>query len=167
MTVCEICDMLRNELYDNGYEYGFYQDGIKYRPDMSSGFDNRYDHLARTIYRVQQPFVTMREKCGTCIDAILVMRELLNNCGIENKMWLLYNRESNRPHTVLTFHAEERTVYLELTPQSSKPWYGKEQIYPSDDAFITEYRNTGYEVYDITDSVVPNEPPLFLFPQYE
>ncbi len=165
MTIREICDILRNELYDNGYEYGFYLDGTKYRPDMKNGFDHRYDRLARTVYRVQLPLVTMREKIGTCIDAMLVMRLLLDNCGIDSRLWLLYNKEKNRPHTVLTFRTENKTVYLELTPQSSKPWYGKERIYRCDDEFMMEYRDMGYDVYDITASVVPDEPPHFLFPQ--
>ena len=42
MTITKICDILKNELLNNGYEYGFVVDGKKYRPDMSNGFDNEY-----------------------------------------------------------------------------------------------------------------------------
>lgn len=33
MTISEICDILRKELYNNGYEYGFVLDGKKYKPN--------------------------------------------------------------------------------------------------------------------------------------
>ena len=42
MTIKEICDILRAELYDNGFEYGFIVDGQKYKPNMKDGFDNEY-----------------------------------------------------------------------------------------------------------------------------
>ncbi len=34
MTITRICDMLRKELLNNGYEYGFVAGGKKYKPDM-------------------------------------------------------------------------------------------------------------------------------------
>ena len=35
-------------------------------------------------------------------------------------------------HAILTFETEARVVYLELTPQCRKPWYGKELLYESE-----------------------------------
>ncbi len=162
MNISEICNILKTELYDNGYEYGFYLNGRKYRPDISSGFDAEYDKQAKTIYRVQQPAVTMREKIGTCIDAVLVMRHLLSNHSISSKIWLLYNKDKNKPHTILTFSAEEKIVYLELTPQSAKPWYGKEIVYSCEEDMLSEYRSNNYDVDDVTDSIIPDAQPSFL-----
>ena len=34
-----ICQLLKDELLDNGYEYGFYLNGKTCKPDMSNGFD--------------------------------------------------------------------------------------------------------------------------------
>ena len=129
MKIPEICDLLRSELLNNGYEYGFYLDGKKYKPDMSKGFDDEYARLSRSIYRVQAPLVTMREKIGICVDTVLVMKTMLDKRGIPSKIWLTFNRVKGSPHTILTFEAENKIVYLELTPQSSKAWYGKEIIY--------------------------------------
>ena len=95
MTIIEICDMLKKELLNNGYEYGFVADGKKYKPDMSNGFDSEYYQQSLTIYRVQEPLVTMKEKIGTCVDAVLVMKRILDIHGIFSKIWLLYNKEKN------------------------------------------------------------------------
>lgn len=65
MTVVEICNRLRQELFNNGYEYGFYLGGKKYKPDMNKGFDSEYYDLSMTIYRIQEPADTSREKIGT------------------------------------------------------------------------------------------------------
>ena len=42
MTINEICDMLRKELFNSDYEYGFIIDNHKYTPDMNNGFDFEY-----------------------------------------------------------------------------------------------------------------------------
>ncbi len=162
MSIFEICDMLRSELFNNGYEYGFYMNGKKYKPDISSGFDNEYYQLSKTIYRVQPPYVTIREKTGTCVDATLVMKQFLDECDIPSKIWLLYERARNKVHTILTFAAEERIVYLELTPQSAKPWYGREIIYQSEQEFLKEFESADREITDVTDQIVIGEPPEFL-----
>ena len=159
MTIREICGLLRKKLFNNGYEYGFYLNGKKYKPDMSKGFDEEYFQLSKTLYRVQEPFITVREKIGTCIDAVLVMRELLNEYGIPCRIWLIFK---NSPHTILTFEAEEKIVYLELTPQSTKPSYGKEIIYENEQAFVAEYRENGYDISDVTDYIEIGRPPDFL-----
>ena len=52
MHINEICDLLRNELYNNGYEYGFLIDGRKYKLDMLLGFDAESYRLATTVYCV-------------------------------------------------------------------------------------------------------------------
>ncbi len=162
MSISEICDMLRSELFNNGYEYGFYLNGRKYKPDISSGFDNEYYQLSKTIYRVQPPCVTMREKTGTCVDAVLVMKQLLDECNVPSKIWLLYERARNKVHTILTFAAEERIVYLELTPQSAKPWYGKELIYQNEQELLQEFSSDEREITDVTDQIVIGEQPEFL-----
>jgi len=161
MTIIEICDVLKKELLNNGYEYGFVVDGKKYKPDMS-GFDEEYYRLSTTIYRVQDPSVTMKEKIGTCVEAVMVMKHLLDEQGVPNKIWLLYNQKKHKVHTVLTFEAEDKVVYLELTPQSAKEWYGKELIYADEREFLQEYVENGYEVSDVTDRVVVGEQPMFL-----
>lgn len=162
MTIIEICDMLRKELFNNGYVYGFVLDGKKYRPNMEQGFDDEYYKLSTTIYRVQAPSVTLKEKIGTCIETVLVMRFLLDEYSISSKIWLLYNRKKNKVHTILTFEAEGKIVYLELTPQSSKAWYGKEIIYFCEREFLQEYESKDYDVSDVTDLVVIGEQPEFL-----
>ena len=40
---------------------------------------------------------------------------------------------NNKVHTILTFNVSDKTIYLELTPQSNKPYYGKEIIYNNED----------------------------------
>lgn len=159
MKIPEICDLLRSELLNNGYEYGFYLDGKKYKPDMSKGFDDEYARLSRSIYRVQAPLVTMREKIGICVDTVLVMKTMLDERGIPSKIWLLFNKVKGSPHTILTFEAEGKIVYLELTPQSSKPFYGKEIVYESEHDMITEYHKNGYDITDVTRAVVIGSSP--------
>jgi len=161
-TIQEICNILRAELFNTDYEYGFVVNGQKYKPNMENGFDKDYYHLSTTIYRVQDPVTTMKEKIGTCVDAVLVMKQLLDNLKIPNKIWLLYNKQKNKVHTILTFEAENKTVYLELTPQSSKAWYGKEIIYSNEQEFLLGYKNNGYDISDVTDSIVIRQQPEFL-----
>ena len=162
MTTTRLCDILRAELLENGYEYGFLLNGVKVKPDFTAGFDREYDRLARTTYRVQPVSLTRREKIGTCIEAVLVMQELLDQQNISNKIWLLYQRKKGKAHTVLTFQAEEKTVYLELTPQSAKPWYGKELLYENEADFLQTYRQKGFEIYDVTGEIEIGQPPRFL-----
>ena len=161
MTITEICDVLKKELLNNGYEYGFVVDGKKYKPDMS-GFDEEYYRLSMTIYRVQDPSVTMKEKIGTCVEAVMVMKHLLDEQGVPSKIWLLYNPKKNKVHTVLTFVAEAKVVYLELTPQSAKEWYGKELVFTDACEFCQWYEEKGYEVSDVTERVFVGEKPMFL-----
>lgn len=162
MTITKICDLLRKELFNNGYEYGFVLDGRKYKPDMSDGFDSEYYRLSMTIYRVQPPSVTMKEKTGTCVETVLVMKSMLEEYGIKNKIWLLFIKVKRKVHTILTFEAEGKVVYLELTPQSAKAWYGKEIVYSSEEEFLAEYRVNNYDVSDVTEDIVIGEQPEFL-----
>ena len=74
----------------------------------------------------------------------------------------MHDRKSEKFHTVLTFYLEDKVVYLELTPQSGKPWYGKEMVFESEQSFIDGYKKDGYEVIDITDSVIIGEAPDFV-----
>ena len=162
MTITELCNLLRKELFRTGYEYGFVLDGKIYKPDISNGFDAKYYELSTTIYRVQAPVITKKEKVGTCVETTLVMKELLDALAVPNKIWLLYNKGKNKVHTILTFEAEQKLVYLELTPQSSKPWYGKELIYENEQEFLSEYTKNNYEVSDVTTAIVIGQPPNFL-----
>ena len=162
MKIVEICDALRKELVNTGYEYGFVVDGQIYKPNMARGFDAAFYHLANTISRVQDPEVTKQTKVGTCIDAVLVMRQILETYNVPSKIWLTHHKQKNKVHTVLTFLAEGKTVYLELTPQSSKPWYGKELVYDDEDAFLQAQEKDGYEIFDVTDQVIIGERPYFL-----
>lgn len=162
MKIIDLCNVLRAELLNNGYEYGFVVDGQIYKPNMADGFDAAFYHLAQTISLVQDPAVTKKEKVGTCIDAVLVMRQTLAPYNIPNKIWLLYHPQKNKAHTIITFEAEGKIVYLELTPQSSKPWYGKEIIYDDEQTFLKEQENNGLEIFDVTDRVIVGERPQFL-----
>ena len=73
MTIKDICDILRAELYNNGFEYGFIVNDQKYKPNMDNGFDNEYYHLAKTIYIVQAPSVTLskQKRIETSLSACL------------------------------------------------------------------------------------------------
>lgn len=154
MLITEICDCLRQELYKNGYQYGFYYDGRKYTPDFSNGFDAEFFNLQKTIYRIQNPQDTMKEKIGTCIDAVIVMKSILDEINVKSKIWLLHQNVKRPPHTILTFEAEEKLVYLELTPQSNKPWYGKEIIYKSEHSFIESFQKDNFTIIEITDQII-------------
>ena len=160
--ITRLCDMLRKELLNNGYEYGFVVDGKKYKPDMSNGFDEEYYNQAKTMSIVQDPLVTMQEKIGTCVDTVVVMKHLLDAQKVSSKIWLLYNPMKNKVHTVLTFKVERMVVYLELTPQSSKDCYGKELVYADESEFLQGYVDRGFEVSEVTERVVVGERPEFL-----
>ena len=162
MTIQEACDLLKGELLDNGYEYGFYLDGVKYRPDPALGFDAGFQRDLLTDYRIQNPSDTQREKIGTCNDVALLMKTLLASRGVPGKIWLLDYARGKKFHTILTFQAENQVIYLELTPQSRKPWYGKELLYASEAQLISEYRKTDCELTDVTDSVRAGSTPEFI-----
>lgn len=167
MEVKRICDLLRNELYNNNYEYGFYLEGKKYKPNMNNGFDKDFFNLLLTKYKVQNPIDTIREKIGTCNDVVLVMKKILDEEKINNKIWLLHNIEKNKVHTILTFKICEKIVYLELTPQSNKPNYAKEIIYNTEEEFINYFEKQGFEVIDITNDIIPGEYPNFSLKFYK
>ena len=162
MTIKEICNILKSNLYNNGFEYGFIVDGRKYKPNMKNGFDNDYYHLSITIYTVQDPSITLKEKIGTCVDAVLAMKSILDSLNVSSKIWLLYNKKKNKVHTILTFEAENKIIYLELTPQSSKTWYGQEIVYRSEQEFLSTYENYDYDISDVTNMIVVGQRPYFL-----
>ena len=159
MTISEICDILKSKLYKTGFEYGFVLNGIKYKPNMEHGFDYKYQQFVEQIYVVQKPEDTLNYKIGTCIDTVILMSSLLDNLEVQYKIWLLDNKK--KVHTILTFNAENRIVYLELTPQSSKPWYGNEIIYSNENELQNHYNNNGFDIIDITDKIVVGERPHF------
>ena len=167
MEIKRICDLLRNELYNNNFEYGFYLEGKKYKPNMNNGFDKEFFNLLLTKYKVQNPIDTMREKIGTCNDVVLVMKKILDEEKINNKIWLLHNIEKNKVHTMLTFKVCYKLVYLELTPQSNKPNYAKEIIYNTEYEFINYFEKQGFEVIDITNDIIPGEYPNFSLKFYK
>ena len=39
MKIAEISTLLKRELYENDYQYGFCFDGRKYTPNVKDGFD--------------------------------------------------------------------------------------------------------------------------------
>ena len=162
MTITEICIMLRNELYNTGYEYGFVANGKRYQPNMSNGFDNEYYQNSLTIYRVQDPNVTRKEKIGTCIETVVLIKQLLDELHVPCKLWLLHNKTKNKVHTIPIFEAEGKFVYLELTPQSAKSWYGKEIIYDNEQEFLKDYEQNNYDISDITSAIIIGEQPHFL-----
>ena len=90
------------------------------------------------------------------------MKSILNSLNVASKIWLLYNRKKNKAHTILTFEAESKIIYLELTPQSSKTWYGQEIVYPSEQEFLSTYENCDYDISDVTNMIVAGQRPYFL-----
>lgn len=162
MTIKEACDLLKDELLDNGYEYGFCLNGITNKPDFAKGFDEDFFDRLLKEYRVQDPKDTRQAKVGTCNDAVVLMKSILDEYGISSKIWLLHDRKDGKLHTVLTFYLEDKVIYLELTPQSGKPWYGKELIFDSEQSFMAGYIKNGCEVIDVTDSVIIGEVPDFV-----
>ena len=162
MTIKEACDLLKDELLDNGYEYGFCLNGITYKPDFAKGFDEDFFDRLLKEYRVQDSKDTRQAKVGTCNDAVVLMKSILDEYGISSKIWLLHDRKDGKLHTVLTFYLEDKVIYLELTPQSGKPWYGKELIFDSEQSFMAGYIKDGCEVIDVTDSVIIGEVPDFV-----
>ena len=157
-----ICRLLKDELLDNGYEYGFYLNEKTYKPDMSNGFDEKFFARLLSEYRIQNPRDTRKAKVGTCNDIVVLMKAILDEQNIPSKIWLLHDRQCGKFHTVLTFYIDNKTIYLELTPQSEKPWYGKEIVFDNEQSFISEYRKEGCEVIEITGSVVIGEAPEFV-----
>lgn len=113
----------------------------------------------KTIYRIQDPQDTMKEKIGTCIDAVMVMDKILYEINVQRKIWLLYHNVKKTPHTILTFAAEEKLVYLELTPQSNKPWYGKEIIYNDERDFIKEFQKKDFTIVEVTNKIIAGDRP--------
>ncbi len=101
-------------------------------------------------------------KIGTCNDIVILMKFILDKRSIPNKIWLLHDKQYGKFHTILTFIAENKTVYLELTPQSAKPWYGKEIVFEDEQGFVAQYTQNGIEVLDVTDSVIVGQAPDFL-----
>jgi hypothetical protein len=158
-----MCQLLKDELLDNGYEYGFYLNGKTYKPDMSNGFDEEFFGRLLSEYRIQNPRDTRLAKVGTCNDIVVLMKAILDEQNVPSKIWLLHDRQQGKFHTVLTFYIDNKTVYLELTPQSAKPWYGKEMVFDNEQSFISEYSKDGCEVIEITDSVIVGEAPEFIF----
>ena len=90
------------------------------------------------------------------------MKALLDQQKALNRIWLLYQREKGKAHTVLTFQVEGKTVYLELTHQSAKPWYGRELVYDSEETFQQAYYQKGFEIIDVTEQIEIGQPPRFL-----
>ena len=80
----------------------------------------------------------------------------------ESKIWILYNKKKNKVHTILTFETEHKIVYLELTPQSSKSWYGQEILYSSEQELMQEYEDNGYDISDVTNLITVGQRPYFL-----
>ena len=162
MLIQEACELLKTELLNNGYEYGFYLNGTSYRPDMTKGFDKEFFDRLLTEYRIQNPEDTMKAKVGTCHDAVVLMKSILDKHSVPSKIWLLHDIPNSKFHTVLTFCLENQTVYLELTPQSGKPWYGKEIIFDSEQSFVNEYKKNDCDVIDVTNDVIIGKAPDFL-----
>jgi hypothetical protein len=103
MKISDICEMLKNELYDNGYEYGFLLNGERCTPDMSGGFDENYYRLSLTEYVVQSHEDTMAEKIGTCVDAVMVMKKLLLEKDISSNKSLFIDKTNIYLHMFTNF----------------------------------------------------------------
>lgn len=80
--IVEILRLLKTELLDNGYLYGFYLNNRRVVPNMSLGFDEEFSRLITTEYRIQSPEITKREKVATCLDAYLELTPQSGNDGV-------------------------------------------------------------------------------------
>ena len=163
--ITRISNLLRGELYNTGYQYGFFWNGRRVVPDFTIGFDEVFGRLLTTEYRIQDPETTRKEKVGTCLDAVLVMKELLREAGKDGKIWMLFQKERKKFHSVLTFEVDDEIVYLELTPQSGKENYGKELVFDREDAFHQYWEEMNYTVQEITETCIPGIKPEFLLKQ--
>ena len=159
--IARICDLLRSELYGNGYRYGFCLDGSVVVPDASKGFDEAFGRLLAAQYRIQPPELTRKAKAATCLDAVLVMKDILRENGFDSRIWMVFDRERKKPHAVLTFTADQAAVYLELTPQSGKENYGKELVFEEEEAFIRYWEQKNCLIREITELCVPGRRPDF------
>ena len=101
----------------------------------------------------------MKEKIGTCTDAVMVMKAILDEINVQSKIWILRHNVKKDKHTTLTFVAEGKLVYLELTSQSNKPWYGKELLYDDEQNFIECFQNKNYAIAEITDKITVGDTP--------
>jgi len=162
MTINEICELLKKELLGTGYEYGFFLNGKTYKPDTANGFDRRFFKLLLTEYRIQNPDDTKASKVGTCNDIVVLMKSILDKYNVPCKIWLLHDTEHGKFHTILTFECENKTVYLELTPQTARANYGKEIIFEDEQSFVKQYSKNGCKATDITDFIVVGEAPDFI-----
>ena len=50
MLIQEACKLLKQELLNNGYEYGFYLNGKIYKPDITKGVDKAFFERLLTEY---------------------------------------------------------------------------------------------------------------------
>lgn len=157
----EVCGLLKDELLDNGFLYGFYLNDKRVVPDISLGFDKEFARLLTTEYRVQSPEVTRREKVATCLDAVVVMKDILKLKNIDSTIWMIYKKEKHKVHSVLTFEISDKVVYLELTPQSGKANYGKEILFDSVKDFEDYWINQGYILKNIDALCIPGVNPSF------
>ena len=96
------------------------------------------------------------------METVLVIKQLLDELHVPCKLWLLHNKTKNKVHTIPIFEAEGKFVYLELTPQSAKSWYGKEIIYDNEQEFLKDYEQNNYDISDITAAIIIGEQPHFL-----
>lgn len=121
--------MLKKELLNNGYEYGFYLDGVNYKPDAAKGYDEEFARVLLDDARIQDPSDTTRERIGAWIDIAVLIRTMRADRGVSSKIWLLHYTQRNAFHAILTFEAEGGVVDLKLTPQSRKPYRRTSGIY--------------------------------------
>ena len=159
--IVEMCELLRKELFENGYSYGFFLDEKKVVPNISLGFDEEFYRLLTTEYRIQSPEISKREKVATCLDAVLIMKEILLNRDIESKIWMIFQEERKKVHSVLSFELLGQVVYLELTPQSGNKNYGKEILFGSEEEFVEYWEEQNYLVREITHLCEPGAEPTF------
>lgn len=159
--ISEICELLRKELYNTGYEYGFFLNGERCVPDMSKGFNRDFQKHLLHDYRIQDPEICKREKIGTCIEAVLIMKDILDGRKIPSRIWAIHNRTKNTNHCIMTFTCDGKIIYLELTPQSSKDNYGKEIIYSDTEEFQKDFETKGYDITEITEQVIVGSSPEF------
>ena len=130
-------------------------------PNMSLGFDEEFSRLITTEYRIQSPEITKREKVATCLDAVMVMKDILDKQSIESKIWMIFQKEKKKVHAILTFELLSEVVYLELTPQSGKANYGKELLFADEEELLGYWIEQGYLVQDITSICKPGADPSF------
>ena len=91
------------------------------------------------IYAGVKPYPIAKDAAGNVlVDGAKMANDTFKGvgwCAAFLTGWILERRFVQFPTNIFL---ERKTVYLELTPQSRKPWYGQEIVFDSEQSFVDE-----------------------------